>query len=240
MSKEVSVDFNTRGGFLTRSFIKTVAKGDGGPIDTLMTNVLYYLQQDFGDIQYSTASGETINFYSYFPSEDLVLPSVVLEPTNGKLSIVWVGGIGFAQEGVPKFTLRGEVDITFDVMARSEREKYSISGTLTNVLYRGLFNANLSKMGIKDIKFKRSINRGFDQADRVLQFHSHGISSDLIFRDLVTFTFIFDWIVTSPNELVNEYFVSDIDVNQSVIGGTPIEVTIYSNAKWLPMTFTFT
>jgi len=235
MSKETSVGYNTKAGFLTRSEIKSVAKGDGGAIDTLMSNIIYYLQNEFGLIEYSTEAGEEVNFYTYFPFEDTVLPSVVLEPTNTKLDINWVGGVGFVQEGLPKHTLRGEVDITFDVLARSEREKYSISGTLLNVLFRGLFDAKLSRSGIKHIKFKRSINRGFDQADRVLQFHSHGISSDLLFRELVTFTFIFDWIITSPIEVVNENFISEIDSSTE-----DEDTTVYSNTEWLSITFTFT
>ena len=235
MSKETSVDYNTKAGFLTRSEIKSVAKGDGGAIDTLMSNVLYYLQNEFGLIEYSTEAGESVNFYSYFPFEDTVLPSVVLEPTNSKIDINWVGGVGFVQEGLPKHTVRGEVDITFDVMARNEREKYSISGTLLNVLFRGMFDAKLSKSGIKHIKFKRSINRGFDQADRVLQFHSHGISSDLLFRELVTFTFIFDWIITYPTETYNDNFINEIDTSTD-----ETTLTITTDIKWLPITFTFT
>jgi len=241
MSKEVSVDYNTKGGFMTRKYIKDYTKGDGGPIDSLMTNILYYLQNNFKTIQFSdAAAGSTVNFYAYFPFEKLVLPSVILEPTDIEMNINWVGGIGFQQEGEGRNTLRAEVDVTFDVMARNEREKYSISGTLANVLYRGLFNNILSKVGIKHITFKRSVSRGFDQADRVLQFHSHAITSDLIFRELVTFTFTFDWIVTDPSAIIEEHFITGVDFGSAPIGGNPIEVTIYVKAKWIPITFTYT
>lgn len=241
MSKEVSVDYDTKGGFMTRKYIKDYTKGDGGPIDTLMTNILFYLQNNFKTIQFSdAAAGSTVNFYAYFPFQDLDLPSVILEPTTIELNINWVGGIGFQQEGKGRNTLRGEVDITFDIMARTEREKYSISGTLANVLYRGLFNNVLSKVGIKHMSFQRSVSRGFDQADRVLQFHSHSITSDLIFRELVTFQFVFDWIVTDPATFIEERFITDVEYGSTSIGGNPIIVTIYAKAKWIPITFTYT
>lgn len=241
MSKEVSVDTNTKGGFMTRKYIKDYTKGDGGPIDSLMTNILFYLQNNFETIQFSDAhAGSIVNFYAYFPFEKLELPSVILEPTTIEMNINWVGGIGFQQEGEGRNTLRAEVDVTFDVMARTEREKYSISGTLANVLYRGLFNNVLSKAGIKHIAFKRSVSRGFDQADRVLQFHSHAIASDLIFRELVTFTFVFDWIVTDPSTIIEERFVSNVYYSSAPISGNPIEVTIYVKTKWIPITFTYT
>jgi len=240
VDKEVSVDINTKGGYLTRKYIKDYTKGDGGVIDTLVTNITYYLQNAFKTIQFSdAAAGSDVNFYAYFPFQNLDLPAVVLEPTNIKLDINWVGGIGFQEAGKEKYTLRGEVDVTFDVMARNEREKYSISGSLANVLYRGIFNNDFSKMGVRHMSFQKSINRGFDQADRVLQFHSHILSQDLIFRELVTFKFVFDWIVTDPATIVEEHFISSIDYSSAPIGGSPIEVTIYVKKKWLPIEFTY-
>ena len=201
MSFEQSIDKDTKGAFLTRKYIKDVQDGDGGMIDTLISILMNYLNNNMAKFKQSaTSTGATVTLFQSFPFDDFTIPSVVVEATNVRTDVNWVGGIYCEEEGKNLNTVRGEVEVTFDMFGRNSREKNSISGWVTNTLYRGLWDMELRKNGIRHMEFIRSVDRGYDQADRVLQFHTHSPSSEIIFRQLVTYRFIFDWVITPRSD----------------------------------------
>ena len=239
MSFEQTIDKDTKGAFLTRKYIKDVQSGDGGMVDTLLSIIMKYLNNNLAKFKQSnTSSGTSVTLFQYVPQANVDIPSVVLEATNVSTNINWIGGIYRQEEGKNLNTLRGEIEVTFDVFARNSREKNSISGWVSNALYRGLFDMELRKNGIRHIEFIRSVDRGYDQADRVLQFHTHSPSSEMIFRQLMTFKFIFDWIITprSDDGWDTTYYIKTIGMDINNTG----EQEYSQLAVYIPITFTIT
>jgi len=228
-SFEQMSDRDTKGAFLTRKYIRDIQGGDGGPIDTLLATITVYINENLAKFKQSEAStGTSVTVFQYFPQQGFDIPSIVLEATNVQNDINWIGSVYTTEEDKKVRTIRANIDVTFDVFGRNTREKNAMSGWLQNALFRGLYDGELTKHGIRHIEFVRSVDRGYDQADRVLQFHTHSVSADIIFRQLVTYRFVFDWLITPRTDegWSTPYYIGTTKTDYNSEGETDLIATM--------------
>ena len=227
-------------GVLTRAELEGVSKGDGGIIDNLLSSILKYLKNNVKSFSLSDGNYTDIEFVLYFPYDKFEsLPMVAIDVTNSKIKPSFIGGITYVDDlNTPIPTVRGDVEVVFDVIARNSRQKEAIVGVISNALYRGLYDGSLTKYGILNIFFNRSINRGMEQADKVLQFHTHQLITDTVFRHILDYTFSFISPVTYPVALSidDEYFIHDIGVTEE---DNYFAMTLSENSLFLELDFTY-
>lgn len=194
---------------------------DSGAIELIIAHLIDYLQTQFPKFnQSSDSSGTEVTFTYGYPNDSSIefnLPAVAISTRDDEHFQDSMGYIQYfnKETGDTAYGLRVKATIEFDIWARNMREKAFIQGILVNMLHSGMVNNLLRFRGIQTCEFVRSIPRGYDQTDRVLQFHTHQIGSDEIFRQVMEFDFIFDhrliWDFPSPNELI--YAIKQIVMN---------------------------
>lgn len=200
---------------------------DSGIIELLIAHLIDYLSSEFPNFkQSSTSTGSRVSFSYDYPQDsslEINLPIIAMSTRDDEHYQDSMGYIQYYNEeaGEIVYGIQARTTIQFDIWARSPREKAFIQGILTNMLHSGMVNNNLRHRGIQIIEFVKSIPRGYDQTDRVLQFHTHQIGSDEIFRQVMEFNFIYDhrliWNFSSPNELI--YAIKQIitDINGAIL-----------------------
>jgi len=176
---------------------------NAGSQELIIAHLINYLRNEFPLFKFSpTSSGTQINFSYMFPDDiniEVQAPVVLLQVKSDdhyQDSMGYVHGV--AGDGKVLYGYRNNPLIEFDVWATSEREKRFIQGMLFNALHGGIINHTLRHRGIQTVEFVRSVPRGYDQTDRVLQFHTHIVGSDEIYRQLVEMTFTYDHRVVFP------------------------------------------
>lgn len=194
---------------------------DSGAIELIIAHLIDYLTNEFPQFNQSSASDGTNVTFSYGYSMDktieINLPFVSISTRDDEHYQDSMGYIQYYNEetGDIAYGLQIRTTVELDIWARSPREKAFIQGILLNMLHVGMVNNKLRFRGVQVCEFVRSIPRGYDQTDRVLQFHTHQIGSDEIFRQVMEFDFIYDhrliWDFTTPNELV--YAIRQIITN---------------------------
>jgi len=194
---------------------------DSGAIELIIAHLIDYLQSSFPKFKQSTNSGGTEVTFTYgYPQDksmEINLPAVAISTRDDEHYQDSMGYIQYYDNktGDIVYGIRASPTIEFDIWSNNPREKAFIQGILLNMLHAGIVNGELRFRGIQTCEFVRSIPRGYDQTDRVLQFHTHQIGSDEIFRQVMEFDFIFDhrliWDFETPNELV--YAIKQIITN---------------------------
>lgn len=194
---------------------------NGGAIELLISHLIDYLQTNFPKIKQSASSlGTDVTFTYAYPQDssmEINLPTIAISTRQDEHYQDSMGYIQFYNKETGEIVkgIQMVATIEFDIWARDQREKAFIQGVLTNMLHAGMVNNALRFRGIQVIEFDTSIPRGYDQTDRVLQFHTHQIGSDEIFRQVMYFEFTFDhrliWDFESPSELV--YAIKQIITN---------------------------
>jgi len=200
---------------------------DSGAIELIIAHLIDYLQSEFPKFKMSsTSSGTDVSFTFDYPQDkslEIMLPVIAISTRDDEH---YQDSMGYIQHynketGDISYGIQIKTTIQFDIWSRNPREKAFIQGVLLNMLHAGMVNFNLRHRGVQVIEFVRSIPRGYDQTDRVLQFHTHQIGSDEIFRQVMEFDFIYDhrliWDFTTPNELV--YAIKQIitDINGAIL-----------------------
>lgn len=199
---------------------------DSGAIELIIAHLIDYLTTEFPKFNQSSLSTGTIATFTYDYPQDIsleeALPVVAISTRDDEHYQDSMGYIQYYNQdtGEIVYGVQIRTTIQFDIWARSPREKAFIQGVLINMIHAGIVNYNLRHRGVQVAEFVRSIPRGYDQTDRVLQFHTHQIGSDEIFRQVMEFDFIFDhrliWDFPSPNELI--YAIKQIitDINGAI------------------------
>lgn len=188
-----------------------------GMIDVVIAQLVNLLREEFQDFEasYPEGDGTTTEFYFRFPNKNMEvnLPGIFLSSRDSKN---YMDSMGFIQSynkntGEIIHGMRGEPIIEFDIWARNDREKGIIEGILINFLNSKIVDDTLLFLGIQNIRYVRSTPRGYDQTDRVLQFHTHQIGSDDVFRQVSEFQIDFD------HQLVLTTTIQNIGVIKSII-----------------------
>ena len=202
-------------------------RNDGGAIQLIIAHLIDYLTNEFPKFEQSiNSSGTDVSFSYDYPQDSSIeinLPIIAISTRDDEHYQDSMGYIQYYNEdtGEIVYGLQIRTAIQFDIWARSPREKAFVEGILINMLHAGMVNYNLRHRGVQVIEFVRSIPRGYDQTDRVLQFHTHQIGSDEIFRQVMEFDFTYDhrliWDFQSPNELI--YAIKQIitDINGAIL-----------------------
>jgi len=171
---------------------------DSGAIEIIIAHLIDYLQKNFPKFNQSTGSlGTDVRFTYGYPQDEsveIMLPAIAVSTRDDEHYQDSMGYIQYYNEetGDIAHGVQVRTTIEFDIWANSTREKAFIQGVLINMIHSGMVNNLLRFRGIQVAEFVRSIPRGYDQTDRVLQFHTHQIGSDEIFRQVMEFDFIFD------------------------------------------------
>jgi len=202
---------------------------DSGAIELIIAHLIDYLSNEFPNFKQSVKGGTEVMFSYGYPQDssmEINLPIVAVSTRDDEHYQDSMGYIQYYNEetGDIAYGVQVRTTIEFDIWGRSPREKAFIQGILLNMLHVGMINYKLRHRGIQVIEFVRSIPRGYDQTDRVLQFHTHQIGSDEIFRQVMEFDLIFDhrliWDFPSPNELVYAIKQIIVDVNGAIYTST--------------------
>ncbi len=200
---------------------------DSAPIELIIAHLIDYLQTYYPKFNQSTSSGGTEVMFTYgYPQDSSIeinLPAIAISTRDDEHFQDSMGYIQYYNEDTGDIVkgIRMRTTIEFDIWANNPREKAFIQGILINMIHAGIVNNLLRFRGVQVAEFVRSIPRGYDQTDRVLQFHTHQIGSDEIFRQVMEFDFIFDhrliWDFETPNELI--YAIKQIitDVNGAIL-----------------------
>jgi len=200
---------------------------DGGAMELIIAHIIDYLSTNFPLIKQSANSVGTDVMFTYgYPQDSSIeinLPAIAISTRQDEHYQDSMGYVQYYNKDTGEIVkgLQVMATIEFDIWARDQREKAFIQGVLINMLHAGMVNNNLRFRGIQVIEFDTSIPRGYDQTDRVLQFHTHQIGSDEIYRQVMYFDFTFDhrliWDFESPSELV--YAIKQIitDINGAIL-----------------------
>jgi len=199
---------------------------DSGAIELIIAHLIDYLTTEFPKFrQSSTSTGTDVTFlfdYSQDSSLEANLPLIAISTRDDEHYQDSMGYIQYYDEnsGDISYGIQVKTTIQFDIWAKDPRQKAFIQGILLNMLHAGMVNNRLRQRGIQVIEFVRSIPRGYDQTDRVLQFHTHQIGSDEVFRQVMEFDFIYDhrliWDFESPNELIYAIKQIIVDINGAI------------------------
>ena len=200
---------------------------DSGAIELIISHLIDYLQDEFPKFKQSEgSSGSQITFTYGYPQDsniEINLPAIAVGTRDDEHFQDSMGYIQYVNEetGDVAYGIRVRATIEFDIWARSQRQKAFIQGILINMIHAGIVNNNLRLRGIQTAEFVRSIPRGYDQTDRVLQFHTHQIGSDEIFRQVMEFDFEFDhrlvWEFPTTNPLIYAIKQIIVDVNGAIL-----------------------
>lgn len=173
-------------------------KQDSGAIEIIIAHLIDYLQKNYPKFNQSeNSTGSEVMFTYGYPQDSSVeinLPAIAVSTRDDEHYMDSMGYIQYYNEetGDISHGIQMRTTIEFDIWANSTREKAYIQGILIDMIHSGMANNLLRFRGIQVAEFVRSIPRGYDQTDRVLQFHTHQIGSDEIFRQVMEFDFIFD------------------------------------------------
>ncbi len=200
---------------------------DSGLTELIIAHLIDYLQDEFPKFMQSVGSLGTEVMFTYgYPQDvsvEIMLPAIAISTRDDEHYQDSMGYIQYYNKDTGDIAhgIQVRTTIEFDIWANSTREKAFIQGILVNMIHAGMVNNLLRFRGIQVAEFVRSIPRGYDQTDRVLQFHTHQIGSDEIFRQVMEFDFIFDhrliWDFPSPNELVHAIKQIITDVNGAIL-----------------------
>jgi len=198
---------------------------NAGSSELLIAHLINYLRDNFPLFKFSpTSSGTQLNFSYTFPDDvnlEVQAPVVLLQVKSDDHYQDSMGYVQGINSGEFLYGYRNNPIIEFDVWATSEREKRYIEGMLPNLLHGGIVNRELRYRGVQAVEFVRSVPRGYDQTDRVLQFHTHIVGSDELFRQLMEFSFTYDhriaWASNNPQSKV--YAIRQIVVEASGSAG---------------------
>jgi len=201
---------------------------NAGSQELLIAHLINYLREEFPLYKFSpTSSGTQINFSYMFPDDanlEVQAPVVLLQIKSDDHYQDSMGYVQGENNGEFLYGYRNNPLVEFDIWATSEREKRFIQGLLFNLLHGGIVNRQLRYRGIQAVEFRRSVPRGYDQTDRVLQFHTHIVGSDEIYRQLVEMNFTFDhrvgWASNSPhNPQGKVYAIREVKMESSGSAG---------------------
>lgn len=209
-------------------YIKNIIQNEeqkSGAIELVIAHLIDYLTQEFPNFKQSSTGGTHVTFTYSYPQDvslEYLLPVVALSTRDDEHYQDSMGYIQYYNKytGDVAYGVQIRTTIEFDIWARSPREKAFIQGILLNMLHAGFVNNKLRFRGLQSCEFVRSIPRGYDQTDRVLQFHTHQIGSDEIFRQIMEFDFIYDsrliWDFANPGGLVYaiRHIITDIGDDQ--------------------------
>jgi len=213
------------------------AERNSGGVELLIAHLIDYLNTYFPKFKQTAGStGTSVTFTFGYPQDSTIeinLPIIAISSRDDEHFIDSAGYIQadvLADDGDIVYGVQYKPTLEIDIWARDTREKAFIQGILINMLHAGIANGLLRQRGIQVIEFTRSIPRGYDQADRVLQFHTHQIGSDEIFRQVLEFDFTFDhrliWDFTDPNSSTVAYAIRQI-----IMGVNEETQNLYSNVK---------
>ena len=192
---------------------------NAGSYDMLVVHLIDFLRTNFPKFkQSSTSSGTSIDFHYTYPEDrsmEWTVPAVFIDIKDDYHEIDSIGYVQAEVDGENIYVFRVIANVEFDIWANSSRQKKIIAGVLYNLLHSGIIDFTLRRKGIQFIKYRRSVPRGYDQTDRVLQFHTHQLGSDEIYRDVVEIDIGFDhrivWLANDPQGTI--YSIKNINLD---------------------------
>ena len=218
-------------GIYIKDDIDGVAR-DTGYTDLVIAHLVTYLRDNFPLFAASSNSaGTTTSFFSSFPEDknlEVTLPAIVMDVRSDDYI---ADSIGFVQHFVQEtgeiiYGLESNIVLELDIWANNQREKKVLQGLLINQFHAGMITQELRRRGIRNIKFIRSVPRGYDQTDRVLQFHTHQLKSDDIFRQVMEFEIQFDHQIVIA--FAENYLISQVIFSEES-GDTPAVISFVNN-----------
>lgn len=180
---------------------------NSGDVNLVVEQLLDYLETHFPTYNLSSGSaGTAINFMYGYPEDqtlEIKIPVVVIDVRDDDNFVDSMGYLQYYNEDTGTFVrgIRYSSVIELDIWARNPREKKFIEGLLINYLHAGIASQDLIYRGIHELNFVRSIPRGFDETDRVLQFHTHILGNIPVFRQVMEFNVQFESQLVFPSGL---------------------------------------